>query len=479
LNNQMHPIRQQPHRLMLPVLFAPIFMVILDVFIVNVAAPSLQGDLGASQSAIQWVVAAYLLTYSIALITGGRLGDVIGRRRMFRIGVAGFTVASALCAAAPTPSTLIAARLLQGLTGAAMWPQVLSVIQVEFPVEERPRAFAAQGLVQGMAAIAGQIVGGGLIALDLWGLGWRWVFLVNIPVGLLAFVVSRSVLPESRSETARRLDLTGMGLATMVLTLVLVPTIEGREWGWPIWGFVALAAAIPALALFLGTERRIARRGGAPLADLSLFETRTFRMGLLAAIVLYQVISFFLLLAVYLQDGLGLSAMDSGLVFTPIAVGFVGGSLIGPRLADGVRRLMPQIGAMTAAAGLLLTVLVIQAGVHSVSALLILAMVPVGAGMGLAVPTLIALVLSSVPQSEAGTGSGMLVTAQQVGNAIGVAVIGSLFFGVLGSRNSAEAYGDALSLSMAVQAACAVGAAVLLTRAHEHAGEALPAPQRS
>jgi predicted MFS family arabinose efflux permease len=287
------------------------------------------------------------------------------------------------------------------------------------------------------------------------------VFLVNIPVGLLAFVVSRSVLPESRSETARRLDLTGMGLATMVLTLVLVPTIEGREWGWPIWGFVALAAAIPALALFLGTERRIARRGGAPLADLSLFETRTFRMGLLAAIVLYQVISFFLLLAVYLQDGLGLSAMDSGLVFTPIAVGFVGGSLIGPRLADGVRRLMPQIGAMTAAAGLLLTVLVIQAGVHSVSALLILAMVPVGAGMGLAVPTLIALVLSSVPQSEAGTGSGMLVTAQQVGNAIGVAVIGSLFFGVLGSRNSAEAYGDALSLSMAVQAACAVGAAVL------------------
>src|SRR4051794_5309762 len=208
----MHPIRPQPHRLMLPVLFAPIFMVILDVFIVNVAAPSLQGDLGASQSAIQWVVAAYLLTYSIALITGGRLGDVVGRRRMFRIGVAGFTAASALCAAAPSTGALIAGRLLQGFAGAAMWPQVLSIIQVELAAHERPRAFGLQGLVQGLAAIAGQIVGGGLIALDVLGLGWRSVFLINVPVGIVALLAAGRVIPESRSETARRLDFLGVGL---------------------------------------------------------------------------------------------------------------------------------------------------------------------------------------------------------------------------------------------------------------------------
>ena len=164
-------------------LFAPVFMVILDVFIVNVTAPSLRTDLGASDSDLQWVVAAYLLTYAISLITGGRLGDVFGRRRMFKLGIAGFTVASALCAAAPSPSALIVARLLQGFGGAAMWPQVLSIIQVEFSPAERPKAFGFQGLVQGLAAIAGQIVGGGLIALDLLGLGWRSVFLINIPVG--------------------------------------------------------------------------------------------------------------------------------------------------------------------------------------------------------------------------------------------------------------------------------------------------------
>src|SRR5262245_34904 len=167
------------NRFLLPVLFAPVFMVLLDVFIVNVTAPSLRSDLGASDSQLQWVVAAYLMTYAISLITGGRLGDVVGRRRMFRFGVAGFTAASILCAAAPSAGALIAARLLQGFGGAAMWPQVLSIIQVEFHASERPRALGFQGFVQGLAAISGQIVGGGLIALDPLGLGWRSVFLIN------------------------------------------------------------------------------------------------------------------------------------------------------------------------------------------------------------------------------------------------------------------------------------------------------------
>jgi EmrB/QacA subfamily drug resistance transporter len=457
---------------LLPVLFAPVFMVILDVFIVNVTAPSLHADIGASDSDLQWVVGAYLLTYAISLITGGRLGDIFGRRRLFKFGIVGFTAASALCAAAPDPTTLIFARLLQGFGGAAMWPQVLSIIQVEFPPSERPKAFGFQGLVQGVAAIAGQIVGGGLITLDLFGLGWRWVFLINVPVGVIALFAADRLIPESRSETARKLDFTGVGLATLALTLVMVPAVEGRELGWPAWTYAAFAAAIPAAALFVAAERRIAGRGGSPLAELRLFEARGFRIGLLSAVVLYFVISFFFLLAIYLQDGLGLSALESGLAFTPIAVAFVSASLAGPRLADGVREYLPQVGATVAALGLLTTIAAVQAtGNGAISAWLILAMVPVGGGMGLAVPPLINLVLRAVPQSDAGAASGLLVTSQQIGNALGVSIIGTIFFGQLGSATGAGSYGDAFSVALGVQAAFALGAAALVGRARQTVDE--------
>jgi EmrB/QacA subfamily drug resistance transporter len=476
LNSQMNdaavpkPARRSPW--LLPVLFAPVFMVLLDVFIVNVAAPSLRADLGASDSDLQWVVAAYLFTYAISLITGGRLGDVFGRRRMFKIGIAGFTVASALCAAAPDPTTLIVARLLQGFGGAAMWPQVLSIIQVEFSPAERPKALGFQGLVQGLAAISGQIVGGGLIALDLLGLGWRTVFLVNIPVGLIALLFADRLIPESRSENARRLDLLGVGLATLTLSLVMVPAVEGRELGWPAWTFASFAAAIPAAALFIAAERRMAARGGSPLVELHLFETWGFRIGLLSATVLYFVNSFFFLLSIYLQDGLGLSPLESGLAFTPIAVAFVTASLTGPRLADGVREYLPQIGATVAAIGLITTIIAVQAtGDGSVSAWLLLAMVPVGAGMGTAIPPLINLVLRAVPPADAGAASGMMVTSQQIGNALGVALVGTIFFGELGSATGAGAFGDAFMVALAVQAVFALTAAALVGRARQTSRE--------
>jgi EmrB/QacA subfamily drug resistance transporter len=467
------PTRRSPW--LLPVLFAPVFMVILDVFIVNVAAPSIRADLGATDADLQWIVAAYLLTYALSLITGGRLGDVLGRRRMFKVGIVGFTAASALCAAAPDPTTLIVARLLQGFGGAAMWPQVLSIIQVEFSPSERPRAFGFQGLVQGVAAIAGQIVGGGLIALDLLGLGWRWVFLINVPVGLIALLCATRVIPESRSERARRLDLVGVALATLALGLVMVPAVEGREVGWPAWTLAAFVAAIPAAALFVASQRRKAARGGSPLLELHLFEARGFRIGLLSAVTLYFVISFFFLLGIYLQDGLGLSALDSGLAFTPLAVAFVSASLLGPRLADGAREYLPQVGAAIAAVGLIVTVVVIQStSADAVSALLLLALVPVGGGMGLAVPPLINLVLRAVPPADAGAASGTLVTSQQIGNALGVAMIGTIFFGQLGSATGAAAYGDAFSISLAVQALFAFTAAVLVSRARQTTQESAP-----
>ena len=194
-------------RLLLPVLLTGIFMAILDVFIVNVAAPSIRADLGATDSDVQWVVGAFVLVFAVTLITGGRLGDVVGRRRAFKAGLAIFTAASAACAEAPTAAVLIAARAVQGFGAALLWPQVLSVIQVEFEPRERPAKLAALGAVQGMAAISGQIIGGGLISIDALGLGWRWVFLVNIPVGLATLALSDRAIPESRSPSARRLDL--------------------------------------------------------------------------------------------------------------------------------------------------------------------------------------------------------------------------------------------------------------------------------
>jgi MFS family permease len=323
-----------------------------------------------------------------------------------------------------------------------------------------------------LAAIAGQIVGGGLIALDVLGLGWRSVFLINIPVGLVALLAANRLIPESRSETARRLDLVGVALATLALSLVMIPAVEGRELGWPAWTFAAFAAAVPAAGLFVAAERRISARGGSPLVELHLFETRGFRIGLVSATTLYFVISFFFLLSIYLQEGLGLSALDSGLAFTPIAVAFVTSSLAGPRLADGAREYLPQIGATVAALGLITTIVAVQAtGNGSVSAWLILAMVPVGGGMGLAIPPLINLVLRAVPPSDAGAASGTLVTAQQIGNALGVAIVGTIFFGELGSGTSAAAHGDAFSVSLAVQAAFALTAAALVGRARQTARE--------
>jgi EmrB/QacA subfamily drug resistance transporter len=480
LNSEMNETRPTPRTArqspwLLPVLFAPVFMVILDVFIVNVTAPSLRSDLGATDSDLQWVVAAYLLTYALSLITGGRLGDIFGRRRLFKLGVAGFTIASALCAAAPTPGALIAARLLQGFAGAAMWPQVLSIIQVEFSPAERPKALGFQGLVQGLAAIAGQIIGGGLIALDVFGLGWRSVFLINLPVGLITLLAANRLIPESRSETARRLDLVGVGLATLTLSLVMFPAVEGRELGWPAWTFASFVAAIPAAALFVAAERRITARGGSPLVELRLFETRGFRIGLVSASTLYFVISFFFLLSIYLQEGLGLSALESGLAFTPIAAAFVTASLTGPRLAENVREYLPQIGASVAAFGLLATIFAVQATASgSVSVWLILAMVPVGAGMGTAIPPLIHLVLRAVPPADAGAASGTMVTAQQIGNALGVALVGTAFFSELGSGTSPAAFGDAFTISLAIQAAFALVAATLVARARQTSREPSP-----
>jgi EmrB/QacA subfamily drug resistance transporter len=467
-----------PHRLLLPVLFVAVLMVILDVFIVMVAAPSMSADLHASASEIQWVVAAYLLAYAMTLITGGRLGDIVGRRRMLRVGLVLFTAASALCAAAPTPNALIAARVLQGLGSAAMWPQVLSIVQVEFAPAERPRAFALQGVVQGAASIAGQIVGGGLISLNLLGLGWRWVFLVNVPVGLAALVAAGRVVPESYSERARRLDVPGVALATLALALLMFPIVEGRDLGWPWWTGALLAAALPAGAAFLAWERHVLAARRSPLIELRLFAERAFRIGVAAAVALFVVPSFFLFLGLYLQDGGGVTPIESGVAFAPLAAAFVAASLLGPRVGAARMDALPVAGGVVIAAGMATTIAALAvSGGAFLAGLMVVAVIPVGIGMGLSVPPLINLVLRSVATEDAGAASGTLVTAQQVGNALGVAVVGAVFFARLGDGAGPGAYGSAFGAAAAVQGALALVAAGLVFRAR--ARVAARAPRRA
>jgi EmrB/QacA subfamily drug resistance transporter len=459
--------------MMLPVLLAPAFMVIVDVFIVNVTAPLLRSDLGASDAAIQLVMVAYVLAFAISLITGGRLGDIFGRRRLFRLGIAGFTGASAVCAVAGSPDVLIFGRVLQGLGAAAMLPQMLSIIQVEYPPEERHRAFAFQNLAQASASISAQVIGGCLLAVDPFGLGWRVVFLVNIPVGVSIFALSRRVIPESRSPTATKIDLPGVALVSLVLGLVLIPAIEGRELGWPPWIFVMMAAAIPVAFVLVLYQRRLAAAGGVPLVPPRLFAHRGFRTSIIATVVIFAYFSYFLWYAIFLQEGLGLSALDAGLVYVPMAFFSAAATVLVLRLPGRFQDRLPPIGAAISAVGFVIVSLVSR-HTSSISPAMVVATFPLGAGLGLMVPALNRYVLKSVPGEEAGSAAGMLTTAQQIGNAIGVAVIGSVFYGVLGRSGGAGAFGAAFSTATATQAGFLLVGTCLLLMAPERAPRRVP-----
>ncbi len=257
--------------LTLIILLLAAFMNLLDISIVNIAIPSIQPNLHASYADVQWALAGYTLAYAVVLITGGRLGDAYGRKRLFLIGVTGFTIMSALCGAAQTPGMLIACRVIQGAMGAIMIPQVLAVIQVIFPPQERIKALAAFGVTAGLGTVSGPLLGGLLTQHNLFGLHWRPIFLINVPVGIIAVIVSAVLVRESRAPRPPRLDPGGVALITAALLLLLYPLVQGRQLGWPAWTFVAMAASVPVFALFVWYERAKPRRDGSPLVELGLF----------------------------------------------------------------------------------------------------------------------------------------------------------------------------------------------------------------
>ncbi len=418
----------------LVVLMLGTFMFVLDFFIVNVALPSIQHGLGAGEGAIEWVVAGYTISTAVLLVTGGRLGDQFGRRRMFTVGMAIFVATSAACALAPDPAVLVVARVIQGVGAALMAPNILSVLGVVYTGPARVRAISVYGMVMGLAATSGQIIGGILIRADVAGLGWRTIFWINVPIGAAALLAAPRLIPESRDQHASRLDLTGVTLITACLIAVVLPLVEGRQAGWPAWSWALLAAAVPLAIAFAVHQRRKADRGGVPLLNPRIFASWPLRAGLITQTAFWcQQAASYLVLGLYLQQGRGLSPLAAGGVFTFLAAGYLLTSFRAPALTMRFGRSVIAAGAVTAALGdAALYLATAHTGTGGSVAWLFPGLLLLGAGQGLCITPLTTTVLSHSDPATAGSVSGALSTAQQVGNSVGVAVTGVLFFGALG-----------------------------------------------
>lgn len=447
----------------LAVLLLAGFVTIFDLFVVNVAIPSMQAGLGASFAQIGFIVAGYELAFGVLLITGGRLGDLFGRRRLFIAGMAGFTVASALCGLAPSAGLLIGARVLQGLAAALLFPQVYASIRVNFDGDDSRRAFGLLGMTLGLAAIVGQVLGGWLVHADLFGLEWRSIFLINVPIGLFAIAAARCI-PESHAPLCPALDWTGVALVSTGLALLLVPLIEGPGQGWPAWSLWVLGMAVVLLVLFGRQQERRRADGGLPLVDMRLLAQRRFALGAVLVLLVYSTSSsFFLCFALLVQMGLGLDPFAAGCIFAPCSVGFVLASLAAPRLVTrwGTRAII--VGALVYAISMGLLIAQVQAaGAELVPARLIPVLVVVGAGQGFIMTPLLNLVLGFVDEAQAGMASGVISTVQQIGAALGVAVVSILFGTALAAGDGAAAQAGQYASAFVAGMLYNLGAALLV-----------------
>jgi len=425
------------------------FMILLDVSIVNVALPSIERDLGASAGTAQWVVSGYALTLGLALVPAGRLGDTLGRRRMFLIALSAFVVTSALTGAAPTTGLLIAARLLQGVAGGMLIPQSSGLIQELFRGTERGRAFGILGATVGLSTASGPVIGGFILTAFTGPDAWRWVFYVNVPIGLVALVLAARLVPSTvRGErNATHLDLVGsvlLGGGVLSLLLPLVNADDGGLSRW--WGLFGVSALL--LTSFAWWEARTVRRGRQPLLDSQLLHTPGYTAG--ASIGLVYFIGFtgiFLVLALFLQNGLGYSPLRSGLTVTPFALGAAVSALVAGRLVARVGRWLTVFGLSTAAVGLIVTALVLRhVGTGTSAWATVGPLLLAGLGGGMVTSPNVTLTLESVPVRMAGAAGGALQTAQRIGSAIGSAVLATVFYHVLTATggNYTEAVSDTL-----------------------------------
>jgi MFS family permease len=451
----------------LAVVLVGVFMAVADFFIVNVALPSIATTLRAGPAALELVVAAYGVAYAVGLVSGGRLGDTLGRRPLFLIGAAGFVLTSAACGLAPTAATLVAARMLQGLSAAAMVPQVLATIQASFVGADRERALGVYGATLGAATVAGQLLGGVLVAADLGGLAWRPAFLVNVPVGLLGLLAAWRVLPDTHSASPQRLDVRGAALLGLAIVALLVPVTTGREMGWPLWSWLCLAAVPGLVAGFAAWERTLERRGGDPLLPPSLLRVGGLRTGMGAAAAFSPAFGgFFFATALSLQQGRHLGPLAAGLVLVPFALAFLVASLTTDRVAPLLRGGVVATGAALMACGYAVLAVVAWRDFAQESFwMLAPAMLVIGAGQGLVVPRLFGSLLSGVPAALAGTASGALMTVFQVGLAVGVGVLGLVFLDLLGAAPSPGRFATATAVVDLLLIALVLTGGAVFTRA--------------
>ncbi|MBO9330840.1 MFS transporter [Achromobacter xylosoxidans] len=460
------------------------FLIILDLFIVNVSLPSLQTRLGASFSQVHLVIVAYDAALAVLLVIGARLGDLYGRRRIFLWGMGLFTASSLICGLAPGPGILIGARVVQGAAAALLMPQVLASIRVMFDGASRARAFGAMGAVQGVAATISQLAGGFLIEQDYAGLGWRTIFLINLPIGLAAMLAARLCIRETRAPVSNRLDVAGALLAALGLFLLLVPIMLGHEHGWPWWSYAGPAAAAPVLAVFVRHELALSGRGGVPLIEMALFANRRFVAGVSAVFLFFSAISsFFLSLTMLLQFGLELSPLAAGAVFTPSAMAFFAASVSGPRLARWLGRRALLLGVLVFGAGIALSAAGAILDVANMR-LIVAALVLNGAGQSIVIPLALNAVLGTVRTEDAGMGSGISSTMQLTGTTVGVAVVGVLLYAALGAADLSEAaraqrYGHALAWATLYNLAAVALSFVLFARLTAQAPAPAAAPAQA
>jgi MFS family permease len=460
------------------VLLVGAFLPPLDFFIVNVALPSIQGSLATSAAELQLVISGYAGAYAVFLITGGRLGDLFGRRRIFLIGISGFGLTSLMCGLATSPAMLIAGRVLQGLSAAAMAPQGLASIHALFPVQERSRALGLYGATVGLAAVVAQALGGALISADLLHLEWRIIFLINLPVVAAVLIFGLPLLPDARGDSPAPIDRIGVLLCAVTLGLLIVPLVEGRERGWPWWACAMLIAAPVAGFLFWRYEKAFARRGGVPLVSVDLVRQPGLMSGLAGVLFFYVVSAFFLVFSVYLQSALGLDPLATGLVFLPFGVGFFIGPLTTPLAIRIFGRWVPAIGMLLEVAGCVyLAALVAQSpGQMPPQLPVMIAVGLLGFGQGWALPTLVRSVIDRAPSTGSGMIAGITNSALQISAALGVAVIGGVFFSVAGTSPSPLSMARALTAAMLCIGASLTVSAILSVVASRASLRVAPRP---
>jgi EmrB/QacA subfamily drug resistance transporter len=427
-------------------------MVLLDVSIVNVALPSIRDGLHASGSALQWVLSGYALAFGLALVPAGRVGDLVGRRSMFAVALAAFTLASAACGFATSAEWLVIARLVQGLAGGCVTPQISALIQENFSGEERGKAFGLFGAMVGVSTAIGPLLGGALIGLFGTEHGWRTVFFVNVPIGLVLIPVALRILPAHPARARKAsLDPVGVLLLGIGIVTLLLPFVQAEQWHSSAkWLLVPLALVF--LGLFVLWERRVARGGRDPLFELRLFAMRSYGFGN-ALITLYfaAFTPVFFVLTLFLQSGQGYSALLAGAATVPFAVGSAATSARAGRLSTRLGRPLVAIGLVLVGVGLIGLMLGIHLAPSSNTGwVILLPLLMAGIGSGMIISPNQTLTLAQVPVERAGTGGGMLQTSQRLGSALGIAAVGSVFYGHLMSSPGPSAYADALERSLLV-----------------------------